>query len=401
MERSSSHRPRAVVAGILAPLAFAPGWGGGSAALAAQWNVQPAVDVGAVRDDNIRLTPGPHETTTGYVAAANLDVERERPTSLAELDIAVVRADYSEGEAEDRTDHRARLNAEQRTSERGTLGLRAEYRRDTVFDSVVLEEGTGDIEDVDVGLSSDTEVQRYYRVIEPEWTWLLTELSSVNVSYRTRDVNFADAQGTGLIDYESDSLSTTYSRRISVQNRFHVTAATSRYRREGGDGESDTLRLLAGMGRDFSETLEGSFAVGVSRTTETVAGEDRSSGLVLRAELRQEGEVSRLHGIFSRDVTPSGIGRALQTDQLRLYWVRGLTPTMDFVLDAWWLQTEVVEGFDPNANRRYYEVSPKLRWQWLANVSVVASYRQRYQKYEAAADSADSSTVFLGLSYRL
>lgn len=391
-------RPRArllplAALGLLLPFA-------GGVARAADWRVTPAIDAGALRDDNIRLAPGPHETTTGYIAAANLDVERQSPTSDAEFEAAVVHTDYSEGEVEDRTDQRARLTARKRTSERSTFGLRGEYRRDTLFENVVLEEGTGDTQDVDVGLSTETEVRRNYRVIEPSWSWLLSELSSVDFAYRRGDVNFTGPAGAGLVDYETDQLNATYNRRVSARNSVHVTAGAARYRPADENRKAETLQLLVGMGREFSETLRGSFAIGASRTDEDGGAGDSSSGLVVRAELRQEAEVSTLHAIASRDVAPSGIGRALQTDQVRLYWVRPLSPTVEFALDARWLQTEVVEGFDPQANRRYYEVSPRLSWRWLANLSVVASYRQRYQKYETA-DSADSSTVFLGLSYAL
>lgn len=367
---------------------------------AAQWSVSPGVDVGAVRDDNIRLTPGDHETTSGYVAAANLELERESPTSQADFAATVVRTDYTSGEADDRTEHRARLDAVKRTSERGTLGLRGEYRRDTLFETVIFDPGVGDIRDVDVGLARDAEVRRYYRVLQPSWTWQLTELSGLDVSYRRSDVDFARAEGTDVVNYDSDLLTATYNRRLSLQNSFLVTAAAARYRPESGDNDADTVQLLVGMGRDFSETLEGSFSLGASRTREQGAAED-DSGIVVSGVLRQESEVSTLEGILSRDVAPSGIGRALQTDQLRIYWVRRLSPATDFVLDAWWLQTEVTEGFDPSAERRYYEISPQFRWRWLENVSVVASYSYRWQKYVAEPDSAHSNTVFLGLGYRL
>jgi hypothetical protein len=393
-------RGHRLAAGAAAVLVL--GLGAPASAGAAQWRVQPGVDVGAVRDSNIRLTTGPHEDTRGYVAAADLEVGRETPTSRADFEATVVRSEYTSGEAQDRTEHRGSLDAEKRTSERGTLGLRGEYRRDTLFASRILDEGTGDIRDVDVGLSTETEVRRYYRVLQPSWHWLLSELSAVHLAYRHSDVDFAQAAATDLVNYESDLLSATYSRRISARDGFHVTAAASRYRPEGDENEADSLQLLAGMSREFSETTEGSFSLGAGRTEEKgMTRDERSTGLVATATLRQKGEVSNLEAILSRDVTPSGIGRALQTDQLRVYWVRQLSPTTEFVLDLWWLQTEVVEGFDPDAERRYYEVNPSVRWRWLANVAVVASYSYRYQKYASEAESANGSAVFLGLSYRL
>lgn len=385
-----------------AALGLALGLGVCAPATAAQWSVRPAVDLGAVRDDNIRLTTGPHDTASGYIAAANLEVERETETSRADFAGAAVYSRYSGGDVGDTTEYRAELDAEKQTSERGTLGLAAEYRRDALFKTLVIEEGTGDIRDVDVGISTEEEVRRYYRVVEPSWRWLLSELSSVRFSYRLTDASFSDAARTVIVDYEEDLLNATYARQWTSQNDFYVTVNASRYRPEGDANESDTLRLLAGVGRAFSETLRGTFALGASRTDETgVAQEGRTTGVVVTATLRQRSELSTLEGVVSRDVTPSGIGRALRTDQVRVYWARRTSPRTELVFDAQWLETRVIEGTDPSVERRYYELSPQLRWQWLADTFVVASYRYRYQKFRAAADSADSSAVFLGVSYSL
>lgn len=373
-------------------------------AMAAEWTVQPYLDLGAMRDDNVRLTTAPHETTSAYVAAARMRAERETEVSKANMNIFVAHTRYHAGELPDKTEHGLKLDASRRTSERGTLGLSGEYRRDALFERVVVreEEGVGDVRDVDVGLTTEAEVRRHYRVLRPSWNWLLTERSSVRLAYRRTDVSFSNSGGTRLFDYEDDLLSGSYHRQLTQRDEFIVTTNVSRYRPDTTDAEADTLQLLVGRGRAFSETLRGSMSVGASRSKERVgAQEESSTGAVVNAALRQRSELSTLEGVISRDVTPSGIGRALRTDQVRLHWARKLQPMIELVFEGRFLRTRLIEGTDPSVNRRYYQISPELRWRWLENLSVVGSYRYRHQKFEASPDSADSSTVFLGVSYRL
>lgn len=370
-------------------------------ASAAEWTAQSFIDLGAVRDDNIRLTTAPQESTSGYVAAARLDVERRSETSTARLNGFAAHTRYTTGDVDDRTESGLKLEAENQTSERGTLGLNAEYRREALFETTVIRTGVGDVRDTDVGLTTETQVRRHYRVAQPSWNWLVTERSAVRLAYRLTDVGFSET-GTNLVDYREHLLSGTYTRRLTPRVDFNLTANAARYRPDTADTESDTVQLLAGMARAFSETLRGSFAIGAGRTTErTPAQEDSSTGLAITANLRQRSELSTLEGVISRDVTPSGIGRALRTDQARVSWTRQVAPAVEFVLDAQFFRNRVVEGTDPGVDRRYYELAPKLRWRWLERVSVVGSYRYRRQKFDAEAESADSNTVFLGVSYRL
>ncbi|HEX7043434.1 MAG TPA: hypothetical protein VF203_02355 [Burkholderiales bacterium] len=364
----------------------------------------PTVDVGAVRDSNLRLTTGPHDSTTGYIAAARMDVTRETEVSQAELNGFVAHTRYSGDEFEDKTDYGLTLDATHRTSERGTLGLDARYRREALFETVILVPAdVGDIRDVDVGLSTETVVRRNYRVLQPSWRWLLTERSAIELRYRLTDVSFSDRpQDSELLDYEENLVSAIYSRQLSARDELLVTANASRYRPEDTDAEAETVQLLIGRARTFSETLRGSISVGAGRTTEREGGiEEDSTGLVIDARLRQRAEISTLDGVISRTVTPSGIGRVLRTDQLRVLWSRRLGPALEFGLEARLLRTRVVEGVDPSADRRYYEIAPRLSWQWLEDVAIVGTYRYRRQRYDVDTDTADSSAVFLGLSYRL
>jgi hypothetical protein len=389
-------------AGVVAAIAMLPGLGLPSAVPAAQWELQPFLDLGAVYDDNIQLTNGPHDSTSGYFAAARLEAKRTTETSKVNANGALVHTAYRQAAVPDKTEGGVTLNAETQTSERGKLGLDGEIRHDALFETATIPRGTGNVRDTDVGLSTNTQVRRDYRTLQPSWNWLLTELSAVRLAVRLTDANFSNEAGTGLVDYKEDLLSATYSRQLNPKDDVSVTTNVVRYRPATGGNDADTRQLLAGVGRLFSETVRGSIAAGASRTKlGSPTGEDTASGLVTTASLRQTSELETLEGVISRDITPSGAGQALRTDQIRLYWSRRVSAQTEFVFETQLFRNRVLEGSNPAIDRRYVELVPQLRWQWLENLYVVGSFRYRQQKFDALPGSAESNTVFLGISYRL
>jgi len=141
-------------------------------------------------------------------------------------------------------------------------------------------------------------------------------------------------------------------------------------------------------------------AVGASKTRENVASTvDRSSGFVVEANARETSETMELDGTVNHDVSPSGIGRSIQSDQLRLRMVRGLTSRLGFSLRATLLRNKVLQGSDPTVDRRYYEIEPSLEYQWAPQWFFRTVYVYRYQKFDVDPASATSNAVFVGVAY--
>lgn len=388
-----------VVAGVAATVVATMGVTTGRAA---EWIVEPSIDLASMYDDNVELATGPHTSSSGYILAPRISLNRNTETSKMDLDAYAAFTDYQRGDVEDRTESAASLRSHNQTSERGTLGLDAELRRDTLFERFSEARGVGDLRDVDIGLSTSTRVRRTYVAASPYFDWLLSERSAVRLGYRLTDVSFSNAEGTSLFDYKEHLVSGSYTRQLSEKDSASVTANAIRYRPDGSTSEADTVQLLAGLARKFSETIKGAVAAGVNRTKQVQAGtDDTSSGVVLRAEMEQKSEISQLDTVLSRDVAPSGIGRTLSTDQFRIRWLRKTAPTVDFVLEAQAIRTRVLEGSDPTVDRRYLEIGPSFRWHWLEDWAISGGYRYRRQKYDAEPDSADSNAVFLDVSYAL
>lgn len=367
----------------------------------AEWIFQPSIDLASTYDDNVYLTADSTTSASGYIVAPRFSLKRNTETSKMDLDAYAAVTDYQQADVEDRTETVASLRSKNQTSERGTFGLDGELRRDTLFNYLNQRRGVGDLRDVDIGLST-APVRRAYLAANPYFDWLLTERSSVRFGYRLTDASFSSAGGPSLVDYQEHIISGSYNRQLTEQNSASLTANAIRYRPDNSTYEADTIQLLAGLSRTFSESTRGSFAIGGSDTTQTQAGaEGSASGVVLRAELVQKSEISQLDTVLSRDVAPSGIGRSLRTDQFRIRWLRKTSPTVDFILDGQVIRTHVLEGTDPMIDRHYIEIAPHFQWHWLEHWAISGGYRYRRQKYDADTNSADSNAVFLGVTYAL
>lgn len=369
---------------------------------AAEWLFQPSIDLASTYDDNVVLTTGPNSSSSGYILAPRFNLKRNTETAKMDFDAYSAFTDYQRGDVQDRTDSVASLRSTKQTSERGTLGVDGELRRDTLFTRLNPGRGVGDLRDVDIGLSPLTNVRRAYVAANPYFDWLLSERSSMRIGYRLTDVGFSNAEGASLVGYKENIVSGSYTHQLSEKNSASIAVNAIRYRPDNSFAEADTTQLLAGLNRKFSETLRGSFAVGGSRTTQSLAGvDDSASGVVFRADLEQKSEISQLDTVLSRDVAPSGIGRTLSTDQFRIRWSRKTAPTVDFVLDGQTIRTRVLEGDDPTIDRRYLDIGWSFQWHWLEHWAVSGGYRYRRQKYDADTNTADSNAVFLGVTYAL
>jgi hypothetical protein len=370
-----------------------------TALYAAEWSLDPAVAVALGYESNAALTTGPHDSVSYAGLSPSLTLRRTTETSAINLGLLANATYYTGNEFEDTHEEQITLSSFVQSTERTRLSLDALARWDTLFESAVLGSGTGNLQDVDIGLVT-TKLRRNYRELLPSVGYALTERSSVTFRYRLTDVLFDDVSTTGLVDYQHHILSGTYTHRLTVANDVNVVIQGSQYRPVAGT-DSDTVGLLAGITHTFSPTANVGFLAGVNKTTETVAdgSEVDTDSFTLEARATQRAELSQLEGIVSRDVQPSGIGKSVATDQLRVYWNRYLSQTTAFLLRTTIFRTSALEGSDPLVDRRYAEAEAGIGWFWAPEWSFSVAYKYRNQKFDVDADSAQSSGVSATLAW--
>jgi len=347
----------------------------------------------------LTLTTDPHDSVSGFSITPELNLTGASERSKLSLDILLNYTEYSGGDVEDTNEQVISLSSYNQTTERTRWGLDGDFRRDTLLSIINIGTGTGELADTDVGLAR-AKVRRDRRSLDPSWTRQLSERNSLRLAYGFVDVGFSDTAGAALVGYEAHTLAATFSRGITSRDDFNLDISASRFKASDKSSEADTVRIAVGMTRAFSETANGTFSIGASETEETIASkEEKTSGFILEARAEKESELTTLDGVISRNVYPSGGGRAVQSDQLRVNLLRKISPKLNFELQATLFRNKVVEGSDPDIDRRYYEVRPGLSWQWTPHWFVNTSYRYRRHKFDAVPDTAKSNAVFLGVAY--
>jgi hypothetical protein len=155
-----------------------------------------------------------------------------------------------------------------------------------------------------------------------------------------------------------------------------------------------------GVSHAYTETASGRFLVGPGKITQTTTTTtEDTSGLVLNAEMVQRSELTRFDGVISRDVHPSGIGRMVLSNQLRMYLTRKISPMLTVLFRAKLLDNNTIEGSESSIDRRLFEIVPGLSWQWRPEWAISAEYTYQRQKYDAFPDTAERNVLFIGTTY--
>ncbi len=366
---------------------------------AAEWSVEPAVTLGLGVDDNPALTTGPSDTSSFIFLSPRINWSKKTEISAVNLEMLLNATRYSGNQAEDTDSQILSLSSFLQTTERTKWGLNGSLQRDTLFETIQTTPGTGDLRDTDVALV-EQKVRRVRLAARPSWNYALSERSSLGLSYGITDVSYSNTLGTDLVDYKDHFLSAIYSRRITGQDDLNLVVNRFAYRPAEKGTKSDTTQLLVGVSHAYSETSRGRFLVGSGKTTETTTtGTGDTSSFVLEAGMVQRAELTTFDGVISRDVQSSGIGRSVMSNQLRMYLARKISPMLSFVLRANVLRNKVLEGSDPDIDRRYYELIPALSWQWRPEWAFGAEYRYRSQKFDANPETAKSNAMFVSATY--
>ena len=157
---------------------------------AAEWSIVPSLSTKAYYNDNLLLTPLPHDPTYGYSISPSTDfsgkTERLDVTGKATLDFV----NYYGGETTQFTNMYFPLTMRYRT-ERDEWGFSGGFTRDNTLLGELLTTG--------VVLRF---TQRNLWNLNPSWTRMITESLSFQSSFQFSDASYQDALRVGLVDYQ-------------------------------------------------------------------------------------------------------------------------------------------------------------------------------------------------------
>jgi hypothetical protein len=379
---------------------------------AAEWSVEPSVGLRTDYNDNINLSPLPHPSVWGVKLSPDVKFSGETETLKVTggLNLSINR--YFGEDGLDTVDHTLSLRSDYK-AERDLVGLNIDSIRDSTLVSELATTGV-----------VQARRQRSLLTANPTWSRALTEATSLRASYSYTDVHYDDTAGTSLINYGDQSASVGIQSKLDERNSVNVAAYYDRYETKPAQFRANTYGVQGGYDHAFSETLQGSFIVGLRRTQSTIASDalvcdgpiinglclgtvtevtsvqkETSSGYTLNASLAKRWETDTVSGQLSREINPSGVGSLIQTDRIQVIWTKEWSPTLSSNISAAAYRSRYIGGVVTDSNSRYYTVEPRLTWRLAEGWALDAGYSYARQNYETAPVTATANVVYVNLSY--
>ncbi|ADE16374.1 hypothetical protein Nhal_3336 [Nitrosococcus halophilus Nc 4] len=365
------------------------------------WRLDPIFSLNEEFNDNPRLSF--EQKDAGFITTVSpgLLIGRREERWEVNLGAKLNYEIYNGVDVPDRDSERIRLRSHLHFTERSFFQLNGSYVRDTLLRRVFIEideDFLEPIEDIDIGLV-DVSTRRNRVQINPSWRYALTERTSVQLGYGFTDLSYAESEEINLINTQQHLLSGKGFYELTPISTLSLNVNATR-RTSEDESETDNLEALVGWNHLFSETFQSEARAGYRITSASSNDEEEiSSGFVGKLVIRYSTELGLLRGSISRTVTPSGNGRSNQTDRIRIQYTQTIMPRLSFVLRADAFRTESVEDDFSQGERRYFDVEPRLLWNWTRWWAVEVGYHYRRRENESPSEFANSNAVFVAITY--
>jgi hypothetical protein len=383
---------------MLWPMAAAFACAGASAAPAQEWKLSTNISQRLLYSDNLLLNRRNEVDTFGSITTPGLLLERTSPTSHVALGGRFQFEGYFDHSEFDSQDQILDLDVEQQLSERSTLGLDANFTRDTTLTS-----------DQDItNRFLDDAIRFISWRVAPSWNYRLTPIDEVGLRASYREVTYDSAEKT---DYQHFGPTAEYSRQLSELTRFTASLSATRFvPDEPGDNRTDTVGTLLGYGYTPSErfSISGAAGLAYAMQQEDGAKDDSDLGYRIRFNMRYMlSDQASARVSLSHDTEPSGDGDQVTRNRASVAFDYRLTELTSVGFDLNYADNVDFLGFEGSSTdgeddrSRYVSLRPNVAWHLTEDLSLVASYQYRHKVFEDDNDSATSNSVFLTLEYDL
>ncbi len=363
----------------------------------AEWSVVPSLSTKSYYNDNLLLTPLPHNPTYGYSISPSTDfsgkTERLDVTGKATVDFV----NYYGGETTQFTNIYFPLTVRYRT-EKDEWGFNGGFTRDNTLLGELLTTG--------VVLRF---TQRNLWNLNPSWTRMITETLAFQSSFQFSDASYQHALRVGLVDYQvfGGSAGVLYhlTERDDVQlaatyTNFHTTNAPVGLRAyypgallTYSHAFTEGLKLTVYGGPRFLSST--SQAAGFGQAT-------KDTIWLYGATLAQQFERANLQLSMTRDIFPSGFGLLVQTDRIGALVSYNVTERLAMSLDAAaYLVTGAISqsrGRSLSEQRLLY-FTPRVTWRFSEWWATELSYGYRLRDADALNEPVASNMLTLMLTY--
>lgn len=367
------------------------GFWGAQHPASADWQANARVNTEVQFDDNPLLLPSGEASVFGITVSPDIGLSWGSSFSRLDLHGGV---DYdkfsgngraSGGKSDDLDSFGQNVGANFRTQDdRNILNLNGSYTNQTTRTSEIEETGV-----------IVTNAYRRTYVGALSYSWRATELDSFDISANGSNVSFTTDLLTGYDNYGGDL---GYRRKISELDDVGLSVGYSRTNYDSsvlGVAEVSTAKLT--WDRKGGQGLDLSLAIGGQQLQSTETTE-YGMFFMLKANVELTGR-DELEITASNAFDPNATGNTVKKRQFTATYTHRYTQDVTGQIRALVLSQE--SNGNQTGDRLYYEIGPKIGWQFLPNWNVSARYRYRAQKADPGDQHASSNAVFVALTYRL
>jgi hypothetical protein len=355
----------------------------------AEYSFEPSVSSRLEYNDNIRLTRAPHPSVWAASLSPRLKLNYATEASELSGSGALNFRRYTRESELNATDVLLNLLGRQKF-ERGSLGLRADYVRDSTLASELRQ--TGVVQNLK---------QRSSLLLSPEWTYDVSERLALTLGYQYNDVSYQDGLAAGLVDYKQNAALGALRYKLSARDEATATLSYSQFDPTPVQPKVDMRTGRLSYSHLFSETMRGSIGWGLVDVERRggIAGDIRTRRALWNGSLEYQYEAGLFALRVSRDVFPTATGTLAQVDRAALEWSRKLTETLTLGIAGAAYRTRFGGLATTGTNSNYYQFEPRLSW--LATPEWLLGLGYNYQRITYRADPPDATgnAVYFTASY--
>ena len=376
------------------------------AAYAKEYKLEADVDARAVYDDNIFLTNQLHDSTKGIIVTPALSGVITEENWESELRARLRINKYSD-KSLNSNDQFFDLTGRY-TAERNIFSLNVKYNLESNISSTSTDFGI-------VG----RRVNRKTQSIAPQYTRLLTERSSLMLSYTYTDVDFLEADNTGFTHYITETGSGSLLYNLTERDELTISLTAVDYTSKN---ELVTYQLFVsrfGVDHKFSETLSMDFLAGVSRRnstnlqtqsfdffeqpiTVTQEIDAKNRGLVFDIGVTQQLESGKIEGRIIRDNKTDSFGGLNEVNRFKINYVDEISELWRYQINGRFEDVTSISSGTRTTDRRIFFFESVAYYSISKNWGMNASYRYvlRRFKSDTSEDRAPhSNRIYVGLTY--
>lgn len=396
-----------------------------------EYTLQADANVGQEYDTNIFLTPGPHTDVWGTRLGLNTRFSAEEEVWKLDGNIRLDNYFYDR-KGLDSLNQFVSLTGSYFVTERSRFALRGDDIRDSTRTSFVE---TDDL--------IFEQVRRNQRVINPSWTYDLSERTRFSLNYQYQNTDYRNKDNTFFPDYQSHSGSVDlihdYSERLTMNGSFSYTRYSAvgstifipgildfgpfripgNYENRADQIEIDYAAAVAGFSYAIDETLDVGFAAGAQyNQTEasfrTIFRDNRGDPILddfdhidssfvtylidLSATKRFDVDELSLH--YAHTVSPNLYGNLVEADTVTFTGKHKFTPTLSGWAEFSYVDRKTADQRNNALNRQLFRARGELSWNWTENWSFSVSYRYGRQEIEIISNIPESHAAYLTIRYQ-